>query len=106
MNVGATTGPLAAAAGASLAQTAGAATERTAKDAASQQRVIDAHNKSERASGIGQTEEDQQSAERDADGRRLWEESRRKQPAGNEGDAPRQSKDPTGQAGNALDLTG
>lgn len=106
MNVGATTGSLAAAAGSSLAQTAGAESERTAKDAATQQRMVDAQTKSEKASGIGQTEEDQQSSERDADGRRVWEDTRRAKQPGAEPETRRQAKDPTGQAGNSLDLTG
>ncbi|MCC6492348.1 MAG: hypothetical protein IT424_04945 [Pirellulales bacterium] len=106
MNVGATTAPLVSAAGAPLAQSAGAEPERAARDAAVHQRSADGQSKSEQASGIGQTQEDRQSSERDADGRRLWEDQRRRKPTGDEHDALRQAKDLTGQAGNSLDLTG
>ncbi|HMP08556.1 MAG TPA: hypothetical protein PJ982_19595 [Lacipirellulaceae bacterium] len=73
MNVGLTPGALTSAAGAPLAQTGGSETERTQKDSAARARVVDSQEKSERASGIGTTEQDQQADERDADGRRLWE---------------------------------
>jgi hypothetical protein len=109
MNVGVTTGALGSAAGAPLSQTAGAETERAQKDAATRERLVDGQNKSERASGIGTTQEDQQTGERDADGRRLWERSEKKKSATGEPDAAepeRRAKDPTGLSGNALDLTG
>jgi hypothetical protein len=107
MNVGATTGALTSAAGAPLSQTAGAEAERTQKESSVQQRLADAQAKSEKASGIGQMDEDQQASERDADGRRLWEDTRKKKA---EADAAlaeaRQAKDPTGMSGTTLDLTG
>ena len=107
MNVGATTGALTSAAGAPLSQTAGAEAERTQKESSVQQRLADTQAKSEKASGIGQMDEDQQASERDADGRRLWEDTRKKKA---EADAApgeaRQAKDPTGMTGNSLDLTG
>jgi hypothetical protein len=66
--------------------------------------------KAENAAGIGETDgEDHEAEERDADGRRLWEE-----PVNSDGspqspqadpDAPR-SKDASGQRGNLLDLSG
>lgn len=98
------------AAGAPLSQTAGSETERTQKDSQSQSRQVDTDQRAVKAAGIGQTEQDQESSERDADGRRLWE-----APAepGNEptpDDSPeaaaRQSKDASGQSGTHLDLTG
>jgi hypothetical protein len=108
MNVGIATGAAAAAAGAPLSQTAGAEAERTQKDAAVRERLVDGQDKSEKASGIGTTEEDQQTDERDADGRRPWEASaKRKAPDGDSsGEPARKAKDPTGMSGNALDLTG
>lgn len=109
MSVGVTSGLAGSAAGAPLSQTAGAETERSHKDAAVRERLIDGQNKSERASGIGTTEQDQQTGERDADGRRLWEASaKRKRGAGEalESEPDRRAKDPTGLSGNALDLTG
>jgi hypothetical protein len=110
MNIGATTGALGSAAGAPLSQTAGSETERTQKESAARERQIDGQSKSERASGIGQTHEDSESNERDADGRRLWEaqDKKRKTLAAEQAQAEleRKAKDPSGVAGNKLDLTG
>jgi hypothetical protein len=107
MNIGATTGALGSAAGAPLSQTAGAEAERAQKEAGVQQRLADAQTKSEKASGIGQMDEDQQASERDADGRRLWEDTAKKKAEEVEAnEAQRQAKDPTGMSGNSLDLTG
>jgi hypothetical protein len=105
MNIGATTGSLTSAAGAPLSQTAGGEAERTQRESAVQQRLADTKAKSEKASGIGQMDADQQASERDADGRRLWENSTKRKDAA-EIEPPRQAKDATGQSGNALDLTG
>lgn len=110
MNVSATTGAFASAAGAPLSQLAGAETERASKDSSVHQRHAKSDAKSEAAAGIGETEQDQGASERDADGRRLWElppEAARD--ATEEPATPvehHQVKDPTGIAGNALDLTG
>jgi hypothetical protein len=109
MNIGVTTGAFGSAAGAPLAQTAGAETERTQKDSAVRERRADAQSKSERAAGIGTTEQDQGTEERDADGRRMWEETGKKKDGKDEAEAAepeRRAKDPTGQSGSALDLTG
>jgi hypothetical protein len=108
MNIGATTGALTSAAGAPLSQTAGAEAERTQKDSSVQQRIADAQAKSEKASGIGQTEQDSEASERDADGRRLWEDTTKKKDAAvaEEAESPRQAKDASGMSGNSLDLTG
>lgn len=108
MNIGATTGTLGSAAGAPLSQTAGAEAERTQKESSVQQRIADAQAKSEKASGIGQMEQDQEASERDADGRRLWEDStKKKDEAGvDPAEGGRQAKDVTGMSGNSLDLTG
>jgi hypothetical protein len=110
MSVGMTTGALGSAAGVPLSQTAGAETERSQKDAVARERLADGQAKSEKASGIGTTDEDQGTGERDADGRRLWEASNKKKTAGNtdgeEGEPDRRARDPTGVSGNSLDLTG
>ena len=113
MSMGPVGGVVGSAAGTSLSQTAGAETERTQRDTAAQHRQIDGNERSERASGVGQTEEDQESSERDADGRRLWEgpakrgKDAKEEPAGDDASAmSKQSKDPTGQSGTKLDLTG
>jgi hypothetical protein len=98
------------AAGAPLSQTAGSDTERAHKESLAQQRHIEAGQKAEQAAGIGQTEQDQESSERDADGRRPWEEAAKSPKQSANGGAPgphsRQSKDATGQSGTQLDLTG
>lgn len=108
MNVGITTGAIHSAAGAPLSQTAGAEAERTQKDATAGQRLADAQAKSEQASGIGQMEQDQQASERDADGRRLWEDKKQgeAEAAADAPESPRQAKDASGMSGNTLDLTG
>jgi hypothetical protein len=109
MNVGMTTSVLGSAAGTAASQTAGAETERAQKDTAARERLVDGQNKSERAAGIGTTDEDQQASERDADGRRLWEAPGKKKSDSEEADAgepQRRAKDPTGMSGNVLDLTG
>lgn len=104
----------------SMAGTAGTAsvgsdTERTQKDALAEGRTAEAELHAEQAAGIGTTDKDQESGERDADGRRLWEKppnpkDPRQQPHEQES-APaeieqRQSKDPTGISGSRLDLMG
>jgi hypothetical protein len=103
-------GIVSSAAGAPLSQTAGSEAERTQRDSGVQQRQVDANDRAEQAAGIGTTEEDQETSERDADGRRLWE-----APADKKTDPktsvaaaaePRQSKDASGLSGNNLDLTG
>jgi hypothetical protein len=101
------------AAGTSLSQTKGSETERSQKDSLAQHRQIDADQKSERAAGIGQTEQDQESSERDADGRRLWEapskpgkNAKNNAVSDDPASQARQSKDPSGQSGTQLDLTG
>jgi hypothetical protein len=103
-------GIISSAAGAPISQSAGSETERLQKDAIAQHRQIDADRQAERAAGIGQTEQDQESSERDADGRRLWETpseaAKDKKVAEVAGVTVRQSKDATGQSGTQLDLTG
>jgi hypothetical protein len=111
MNVGSLGGMIGSAAGAPLSQMAGSEAERASREAAAQQRQVDANQKAELAAGIGQTSEDQESSERDADGRRPWEAHAKKGTPEAQGDsatdAPvRQSKDASGQCGNQLDLTG
>jgi len=103
-------GLLSSTAGTALSQATGSDTERTQKEGAAQQRRADADQHAERSAGIGQTEQDEQSGERDADGRRLWEKAvspNQVQEVVSDMEADsRQSKDPTGQSGTKLDLTG
>ena len=110
MSMGPIGGVVGSAAGAPLSQTKGSETERSQRDASAQARQTETDAKAEQAAGIGQTEEDQQASDRDADGRRLWEPpvtGEENQAADDSpADEPHQSKDTTGQAGNQLDLMG
>lgn len=101
---------LVGAAGAPLAQTKGADTERAPQEAAAQQRQVQGDAKAEMAAGIGTTEEQSSSdPDRDADGRRLWEAPQQpnspQDAAAPSTQAPR-SRDASGQSGTQLDLTG
>lgn len=110
MSVGPMGGLPASAAGAPLAQTKGSDVDRAQQDSAAQQRRVQTDQKAEMAAGIGETDgEDHATGERDADGRRLWEQM----PGGSEqndadenGSDQSRVKDPTGQSGSLLDLSG
>lgn len=112
MSVGPLGGIAAGAAGSPLAQAKGSDVERTQHDTANQQRSVQADQKAESAAGIGEADgEDHETAERDADGRRLWEAPPRPaapdEPEGHDSHPTnRGSKDATGQSGNLLDLSG
>ena len=86
--------------------------ERAERETAEQAREAKAAEKAEDAAGIGQTEEDSQAAERDADGRRPWEQQGKPKAAANQdppaesGPVPARPKDPTGERGGELDLVG
>jgi len=75
---------------------------------ADQARGSKSSEKAEKASGIGETEEDAGTSDRDADGRKIWEVTD-EQTNSNEEKAKTEktlSKDPTGNKGNELDLQG
>jgi len=94
-------------AGTSLAQKS-AEVDKTQRDAVDASRQKDATARAESAEGIGQTEEDSQAGERDADGRRLWErsaETKTNEEAASTS-ATAIAKDPDGISGGKLDLTG
>ena len=85
--------------------------DKSIREAVDQSRQVQAARQAEAAAGIGQTEEDSEASERDADGRRLWEQSAAKlQPAAQEAQAEISqlplSKDPSGETGSELDLVG
>ena len=109
MNIG-PLGIIGSIAGSPLAQSKGSEVDRAAHDTSNQARQISAENKAEQAAGIGRTEEDQESSERDADGRRLWEEQAEEtspdETPSHEDAESRRSKDPTGDRGRQLDLSG
>ena len=84
--------------------------DKVQRETAEQARAAQASEQAENAAGIGQTEEDSQTSERDADGRRLWEEQRRAKakPAEmlvGESHTPL-AKDPSGACGGTLDVVG
>ncbi len=109
MSVGPMGGVVGSAAGAPLSQTAGSETERAKKDSSASQRKVESETKAEKTAGIGETEGDQAASDRDADGRRLWEQAvDGKQDAvqAAQPEPPKPAKDPTGQSGSGLDLTG
>ncbi len=108
MSMGPMSGVVGSAAGAPLSQASGSETERAQKDASAHQRQVETDKKAADAAGIGQTEEDQGTSERDADGRRFWEATDKKIPEqdADQSEPPRQAKDPSGNSGNSLDLTG
>jgi hypothetical protein len=84
--------------------------DKTQRETVEQQRAAQASEQAENAAGIGQTEEDSQTSERDADGRRLWEEQRgtQKKPSDQAADEPHSqlAKDPGGDCGGLLDVVG
>jgi len=93
-------------AGLPLAQSKGSEVERADQQVGARRRRVHHERKAEAAAGVGQPDgEDHQSDQRDADGRYPWDgapESKRKLPAR----SPRPSKDPSGQSGGMLDVTG
>jgi len=97
-------------AGTSLPQRAAEA-DKVQRDAADQARASQAGERAEQAAGIGQTEEDSKTSDRDADGRRPWEQvaAGKKEdapPTDSTGDPPGRAKDPTGDCGGQLDIEG
>lgn len=106
MSMGPIGGILGSAAGSPLAQTKGAATERAKQDSAATERIADADKKTEKAAGIGQTEGDSQTSDRDADGRRLWEQQQAKASQEEENAEESPTKKPKGDTGEHLDLLG
>jgi hypothetical protein len=95
-------------AGTPLAQAKGADSDKAKHDASTQQARTQAAERANDAAGIGRTEEDSQADDRDADGRRPWElPAKETAPDALPPDAaPPRSKDPSGQAGQQLDLCG
>lgn len=97
-------------AGTPLAQAKGSDIDRAKADANQQSRAIDSVNRADAAAGIGVTHEDSQTSDRDADGRRIWEKFAANKDANDSTDstlqAPHAAKDPTGQSGTQLDLSG
>lgn len=117
MSIGPLGGVIGSAAGAPLSQTKGSETERAAREGAAQDNRVASEKHADAASGIGTTEEDQGAEDRDADGRRLWEDpadddgEQDEHPPQEQPETPPQPtdkrvKDPKGEAGSRLDLLG
>lgn len=91
-----------------LQQTRSADADRAAQEVARQARTAASGQRAENAAGVGETEQDEATSERDADGRRLWERQDGRPPQ-EESPPPQEpvaSRDPTGQSGTQLDLSG
>ncbi|MEM6330801.1 MAG: hypothetical protein AAF790_11175 [Planctomycetota bacterium] len=111
MSMGPVGGVVGSAAGAPLAQTKGAESERSQRDASARATARDADRKAEQSSGVGQTQEDQGAGDRDADGRRIWEAPPEDtaEPGDGDGGAPAAAprpRDASGESGGKLDLLG
>ena len=87
-----------------------AETDKSAREASDQTRAIESVESAARAGGIGETEQDSEASDRDADGRRLWEEtkvaSKRENHPAEASVGEGTSKDPSGACGGLLDLLG
>lgn len=96
-------------AGTALPQRA-AETDKVSRETVEQSRAAEATEKAADAAGIGQTEEDAQTSDRDADGRRLWEQPADARHPANKTAAQDLTvplaKDPSGTCGKLLDLLG
>ncbi len=110
MSIGAFGGLQGAAAGAPLSQTKGSEIEKNSQQASAAKRGADAGAKAEEAAGVGTTEEDQGASDRDADGRRMYEdtveiESTEETEPEAITEAPK-GNNTTAKSGNQLDLMG
>ena len=100
------------AAGSHLAQKHGSDVNRVQHETSDQGRELRAAEKAENAAGVGQTEQDEEASDRDADGRRLWE--RTEGSSQDEGiqahvaasDSAPRGKDASGERGRHVDLSG
>jgi hypothetical protein len=101
-------GFIASVAGSPLSQVKGD-TERTRDATAVNERKAEADAKASDAAGIGKTDGDQEAGDRDADGRRLYEDAptpRKRDEESVLDEEPPRPADPTGNSGTQLDLTG
>ena len=106
-------GPLfylpASVAGVPLAQSKGTDIDRAEQEAGAVELAAEGEKKAEAAAGIGEADgENHQTADRDADGRQILVKPGRRQAAAPVAadPPPQQSKDPSRQSGNQLDLNG
>ncbi len=108
MSIGASSPLAGSVAGTPLARASSSEQDRAAQEVGVQIRQTTSEKKAESAAGIGETDgENNEAEDRDPDGRRLWEESAGAGGDNSESDeTPPHAKDPTGQCGNLLDLSG
>ncbi len=109
MSIGPLGGIGPSAAGAPLSQSAGSEVDRARQDTAAQKRRIRNDQKADDAAGIAATDgDDKESEERDADGRRIWEidEKQQSDEQADQNPSDVKSKDPSGDRGTHLDLSG
>lgn len=110
MSIGPSAGLAGSVAGTPLAKASSSESDRIRQEVTAQQRQVASEKKAESAAGIGETDgENHEAEDRDADGRRLWEEMPEGsgQPHGDgPGETPVRVKDTSGQSGNLLDLSG
>lgn len=105
------TGMIGSVAGSPLAQGQGSEVNKAQQDTADQKRQVDLADKAGKAEGIGQTEQEEQASDRDADGRRPWEiggQAAEQEPddAGLPASEKHGARDPSGERGQHLDLNG
>ncbi len=119
MSVLPTSGIVVSAAGVGLAQSSGAEKIRAQQAATAQQRQLESETRAEDTAGIAATDgEDQETNDRDADGRRPWQFHKPQAGEATDGETPTGDSAPDAQAaphprpahhgesGNQLDLTG
>ncbi|MBN2291459.1 MAG: hypothetical protein JXM70_03480 [Pirellulales bacterium] len=110
MSIGPSAGLAGSVAGTPLAQASSSESDRIRQEVSAQQRQTVSEQKAENAAGIGETDgEDHETEDRDADGRKLWEETpegKGQSPDEDRDDEPIRVKDVNGQSGNLLDLSG
>jgi hypothetical protein len=103
-------GVVASAAGTGMAQASGSDAVRSRQAVANQQRQLESLAKADETAGIAKTDgEDQETNDRDADGRMPWHlgaVAQELQLDDAASDAPHPAKDASGESGNQLDLTG
>jgi hypothetical protein len=109
MSIGSSFGIIASLATSGYAQRT-ADVERLERDTSDQSRVADSNAKAEKAAGIGEPEEEAPIEDRDADGRQPWELSDHREGASAVATPPETepvtAKDPHGESGNLLDVSG
>ena len=101
-------------AGSPLAQSRGSDVERTQQETSDQARRVGTEQRAQDAAGVGQTEQDEEASDRDADGRRPWELNPQDEGqtaedgsdgSNSEEEQPR-GRDAKKQSGTQIDLTG